>query len=453
MKTLRRLCSEDMGFIISAELVTIATLLVIGLTVGLTMVRNQVVQELVDVGQAIGSLDQSYGYGSISKPGMAFTAGTCYRDVIDFCQDPNQEPGTEPGGICLRGDPRSELDGEYRANALEFWREFINRNLSRGPGRDRVRIVRDGLWEPLYQRWANLLCADVLGSVTLAAAPVSGTTNVPYPVRGGEECMLSGQLAVWVDQVRYDQFRACLLQTLAAAALRRGEWTTVANPRPGEVAVQGGLLPSGSRCDGVLDILPDRVFHAGDWGTEAADLGKETVVLVNVHRDGPQQTTWAWFNVPRPENLLRLSLAVRIELLGRCDNVIAQQIVPLGLGPYQCPPGVDVLDVFNPREGDFRTLEVLGAKNPAATAAALAARQKDPNQRAEDLLVMIAPYLMLPNGGNPPQSYATRLLVPFTCRLTTQEVKEIKDIRCVVFVSSDRCERFSGECSTCRPTL
>jgi len=449
MNTFRRLWSEDRGFIVSAELVTIATLLVIGLTVGLTMVRNQVVQELVDVGQAIGSLDQSYGFGGICKPRMAFTAGTCYRDVIDFCQAPNQEPGTEPGGICVRCEPRSELDGEDRTNMLEFWREFIQRNLPHEPHRNRLQIVREGLWEPLYQQWARLLRAEVLGSVTLHAAPVNATTLAPCD----EPCVLSGQLAVWVDTARYDQFQACLLQTLTAAAVRRGEWSTAATPRPGEVAIQGSLLPVGSRCDGVMDILPDRVFKAGDWGTAVADLGKETVVLVNMHRDGPQQTAWAWFNVPRPENLLRLSMAVRIELLGRCDEVIGQQVVPLGLGDYRCPPGVEVLDVFNPHEGEFRTLQVLGAKNKAATAAAIESRQKDPNRRPEDLLVMIAPYLMLPNGGNPPQSYAERLLLPFTCKLTAQQVKEIKDIRCVVFVSGDKRERFSGECSACRPTL
>ena len=44
MKMFRKLWKDEAGFIVSAELVLVATMLVIGMIVGLTVVRNQVVQ-------------------------------------------------------------------------------------------------------------------------------------------------------------------------------------------------------------------------------------------------------------------------------------------------------------------------------------------------------------------------------------------------------------------------
>ena len=100
---LRKLWSDEAGFIISAELVLVATIVVIGLIVGLTVVRNQVVQELVDVGQAIGSISQSFGYAGTYKPTVAWTDGCGYKDVRDFCQDLlPQVSFTSPGGISVQ---------------------------------------------------------------------------------------------------------------------------------------------------------------------------------------------------------------------------------------------------------------------------------------------------------------------------------------------------------------
>lgn len=82
---------DDAGFLISAELVIIATLLVIGLVVGLVEVQNAVVSELNDVGEAIGSLNQSYyfhGHRSIGGGWFggrlkSFTAGSAFVDRTD----------------------------------------------------------------------------------------------------------------------------------------------------------------------------------------------------------------------------------------------------------------------------------------------------------------------------------------------------------------------------------
>lgn len=65
MKLLRKLWKDEAGFIISAELVLVATMLVIGMIVGLTVLRNQVVQELGDLGAALGMISQGYEYTGV----------------------------------------------------------------------------------------------------------------------------------------------------------------------------------------------------------------------------------------------------------------------------------------------------------------------------------------------------------------------------------------------------
>jgi Flp pilus assembly pilin Flp len=102
MSMFRRLWADEGGFIISAELVLVATLLVIGMIVGLTSLRNQVVQELVDVGQAIGSLSQTYALAGTQKCGVGLSDGSSCTDKADFCQSQYQSAGSEPGGISLQ---------------------------------------------------------------------------------------------------------------------------------------------------------------------------------------------------------------------------------------------------------------------------------------------------------------------------------------------------------------
>ena len=115
MKSLYTLWNDDAGFVVSAELVLVATILVIGMIVGMTSLRNQVVEELVDVGQAIGSLSQSYAFAGTKKCNVAWTDGSYYTDKVDFCQSP-QQPGQEPGGISVRvwpmGAPECPPGGE-----------------------------------------------------------------------------------------------------------------------------------------------------------------------------------------------------------------------------------------------------------------------------------------------------------------------------------------------------
>jgi len=90
---LTRLHNDETGFIISSELVLVATLLVIGLIVGLSEIQHAVNAELNDVADAIGSLNQSYCFRGFSKPNQfkggvgAYTRGSIFFDSRDECDN------------------------------------------------------------------------------------------------------------------------------------------------------------------------------------------------------------------------------------------------------------------------------------------------------------------------------------------------------------------------------
>jgi hypothetical protein len=91
---LKNFWNDDNGFIVSAELILVSTILVIGLIVGLIEVQSAVIHELNDVGEAIGSINQSYSYAGVAtvKGGHTITtAGSAFNDTDDVaCCDCNQ---------------------------------------------------------------------------------------------------------------------------------------------------------------------------------------------------------------------------------------------------------------------------------------------------------------------------------------------------------------------------
>jgi len=61
-----KLWNDDCGALIAAEFLFVATILVIGIVVGLVSVRNAVVHELVELGNAFLALSQGYSIGGLS---------------------------------------------------------------------------------------------------------------------------------------------------------------------------------------------------------------------------------------------------------------------------------------------------------------------------------------------------------------------------------------------------
>ena len=96
-----RLWRDEAGFVVSTELILIATIVVIGLITGLTTVRDAVVHELADVADAVSEVDQSYSWGVITAH-CSSTAGSVFNDQPDFCdQDPQGVNGFGTTGQCV----------------------------------------------------------------------------------------------------------------------------------------------------------------------------------------------------------------------------------------------------------------------------------------------------------------------------------------------------------------
>lgn len=83
-----RFWREEHGAIVSAEIMLVATILVIGVIVGLSALRDSVVTELADVAQAIANVSQSYSYSGVSGH-HAFSGGGSFNDKTDFCDTPD----------------------------------------------------------------------------------------------------------------------------------------------------------------------------------------------------------------------------------------------------------------------------------------------------------------------------------------------------------------------------
>jgi Flp pilus assembly pilin Flp len=84
MTVVKRMWSDEAGFIVSAELILVATIGVLAMVVGLSEVSIGINEELEDVGSAFGAINQSFCYfGATGHKGHV--SGSAFRDRIDFC--------------------------------------------------------------------------------------------------------------------------------------------------------------------------------------------------------------------------------------------------------------------------------------------------------------------------------------------------------------------------------
>ena len=87
---MRKLFNDEMGFVITAELVLVLTIAVLGMVVGLTAVRDAITNEMNDLSAAFGAIDQSYNVVGIRKDKSggkphAHAAGFGFNDNGDDC--------------------------------------------------------------------------------------------------------------------------------------------------------------------------------------------------------------------------------------------------------------------------------------------------------------------------------------------------------------------------------
>ena len=88
MKTMLRFWNEETGAIVSAEIMLVMSILVIGAIVGLKSVRDAVITELADVAQALSNVNQSYTYSGAAGHHV-FVGGGRFVDQADFCDNNN----------------------------------------------------------------------------------------------------------------------------------------------------------------------------------------------------------------------------------------------------------------------------------------------------------------------------------------------------------------------------
>ena len=84
MNLYTQLMNDDAGFIVSSELILVATIAVLSMLVGLSEVSNNINQELEDVGSAFSCIDQSYSY-ELNSGCKGYVADSCFHDYADEC--------------------------------------------------------------------------------------------------------------------------------------------------------------------------------------------------------------------------------------------------------------------------------------------------------------------------------------------------------------------------------
>ncbi len=86
MNLLNALRNDENGFVVSAELVLVGTILVLGMIVGLTELSFNVNQELEDLGSAVGSINQTYYY-TLACGRKGEVVGSTFLDFEDECDN------------------------------------------------------------------------------------------------------------------------------------------------------------------------------------------------------------------------------------------------------------------------------------------------------------------------------------------------------------------------------
>ena len=106
--TTQKLWNDDAGFIVSIELILIATIAIIGLITGMTAVRDAVVSEMSDVAGAVQDLNQCYSFNGVTGH-SASTCGSDYIDATDHCDDNDDIAGQADNCITFDGVPANEI--------------------------------------------------------------------------------------------------------------------------------------------------------------------------------------------------------------------------------------------------------------------------------------------------------------------------------------------------------
>jgi len=114
---LRNLLNDEAGFLVSAELVLVFTLVFCAVAVGVSVVKDSLAKELGDVASAIGALDQSYnttGLEALLNGEAAGGAahGSCNGSGFNDLQDDCDCEGIDITATTGKNDPSTLTTAE-----------------------------------------------------------------------------------------------------------------------------------------------------------------------------------------------------------------------------------------------------------------------------------------------------------------------------------------------------
>lgn len=99
---LKSLWNDEAGFIVSAELVLIATIAVLALIVGLGELSFSMNNELEDVASAYGAVNQSFSFTGVNGH-FGSVGGSTFVDHSDFCDvETNIGANTDVAGEAVQ---------------------------------------------------------------------------------------------------------------------------------------------------------------------------------------------------------------------------------------------------------------------------------------------------------------------------------------------------------------
>lgn len=111
-----QLLDDDHGFVVSAELIAVSTIAVLGMIVGLSEVGHAISQETEDVASGFGGLNQTFSVATSHSQGACLDGssydGAAFTDHPDFCDNDcdivanwsiNGEGGGTTGGDTTGG--------------------------------------------------------------------------------------------------------------------------------------------------------------------------------------------------------------------------------------------------------------------------------------------------------------------------------------------------------------
>jgi Flp pilus assembly pilin Flp len=105
MNFARRLWNDEAGFVVTVELILVATILVIGLVAGLQMLQTAVVGELVDTAQAFGAINQSWSYSGMDDAVGAGSGAMSFVDAADGADVTAQADALAGAGLAVTITP------------------------------------------------------------------------------------------------------------------------------------------------------------------------------------------------------------------------------------------------------------------------------------------------------------------------------------------------------------